>query len=250
MDFSRLVLAEKLNITWQLASGTRSEAIDEEVIPLLRDSGCRLVIYAPESGSIEELKRIKKQIKPERMLQSMRAAHAAGMETKANMIFGMLGATWKDVLHSFIFIFRMALAGLDNVTAYPYSPYPGSEDFSAILASGRVQLNDDYFRGLMSLCRNLHTTSVMSYNERFSGRMLAAICSCAFVFFYSLNYLLRPWRLAKLVYTNFVKREASSLLTVAFSNVRRKKAVRTLIENNSAETVLVPNHHRLQNKTS
>src|ERR1700720_4470089 len=42
-EFCRLLIAEGLEITWQLPSGTRSEAIDEEVAGLLFASGCRTI---------------------------------------------------------------------------------------------------------------------------------------------------------------------------------------------------------------
>ncbi|MBI4062705.1 MAG: B12-binding domain-containing radical SAM protein [Elusimicrobia bacterium] len=247
IDFSQLLIKEKLNIRYQLASGTRSEAIDEDVIGLLRESGCRLVIYAPESGSVEELRRIKKKVNIDKMLSSMRAAHDAGMETKANMIFGMLGATWKDVFHSFMFIFRTAAAGLDNMTCYPFSPYPGSENFQTLLATGRIKMNNDYFKSLQNLCRNLHTKNTVSYNDRFSGKVLSLICSCAFIIFYSLNYLIRPWRIAALLYTYLIKKEASSLLTVAFLNMRKKRAAIKTIKTNHIDSVIIPVNLRVHN---
>ena len=57
------ILERKMEFTWQLPSGTRSEAIDDEVSRLLYESGCRNMSYAPESGSPEVLKRIKKVVK-------------------------------------------------------------------------------------------------------------------------------------------------------------------------------------------
>ena len=44
---------KKLNITWQLPTGTRSEAIDDEIAELLKKSGMTSMAYAPESGSEE-----------------------------------------------------------------------------------------------------------------------------------------------------------------------------------------------------
>ena len=41
----------KLTVPWQLPSGTRSEALDEEVLQYLYDTGCRLVNFAPERAS-------------------------------------------------------------------------------------------------------------------------------------------------------------------------------------------------------
>lgn len=230
VEFCNLLIKEDLNITWQLASGTRSEAIDEEVTPLLHASGCRLVIYAPESGSVEELRRIKKKVHLDRMLVSMKAVHAARMETKANIIFGMLGMTGKDAFHTIKFIVRMALLGVTNVACYPFSPYPGSEDFRTLLARNKVKLNDEYFMSLLMLCRNLHTKNTVSYNDYISAKALAIICSIAFVSFYATSYAVRPWRVAVLIYKAFIKKEASSLLFLAFSNVRRKKAAVKVID--------------------
>jgi radical SAM superfamily enzyme YgiQ (UPF0313 family) len=246
-DFCNLLIEEKLDVTWQLASGTRSEAIDDEITPLLYKAGCRLVIYAPESGSPEELARIKKKVKLDRMITSMKAAHRAGIETKANMIFGMLGMTWKDVLRSYKFIARMAVVGVTNVAGYPFSPYPGSEDFAKLAASGRAKLSDDYFMGLLMLCRNLHTKNTVSYNENFDSRTLALICSGAFLLFYGVSFAVRPWRAVQIAYSNFVKREASSILTLAFTNMRRKKAALKLMDRGQSEAVVLPDTMRIRN---
>ena len=51
VEFCELVIASGLRFTWQLPSGTRSEAIDAEVSRLPYASGCRNLSYAPESGS-------------------------------------------------------------------------------------------------------------------------------------------------------------------------------------------------------
>ncbi len=246
-DFCNLLIKEKLNVTWQLASGTRSEAIDEEITPLLYEAGCRLVIYAPESGSPEELKRIKKKVKLDRMIKSMKDSHRFGIETKANMIFGMLGMTWKDVFYSYIFIARMALAGVTNVAGYPFSPYPGSEDFAKLQAKGKLKLSDEYFMSLLMLCRNLHTKNTVSYNEDYSAKVLAWICSGAFLMFYGVSFAVRPWRAFQIFYTNFIKKESSSILTLAFANVRRKKAAVKMIDAEQKETVVLPSDMKLKN---
>lgn len=249
-DFCRLLIKENLNITWQLPSGTRSEALDAEIMRLLYDSGCRFIIYAPESGSVEELARIKKKVNIEKMLESMRAARRHGIETKANLIFGMLDATWRDVFNTFVFIFRIAVAGVNNATGYPFSPYPGSENFRTLLARGRVKLSDDYFWSLLSLSRNLHTKNTVSYNDSFSSGTLGVICSCAFVFFYSVSFLCRPWRAVQLAYTYFIKNEASTILALAFANMRRKKAVLSIIRKEHKGAVLVPKELQIHNTVS
>src|SRR6201999_3016153 len=51
IKFCEEPLRRGVKITWQLPSGTRSEAIDAEVVGWLERSGCRNLSYAPESGS-------------------------------------------------------------------------------------------------------------------------------------------------------------------------------------------------------
>src|SRR5437773_1207249 len=61
--FCREIIARKLDITWQLASGTRYEAIDDEVAELLKGSGMINMAYAPETGSDLTRRDIKKKIR-------------------------------------------------------------------------------------------------------------------------------------------------------------------------------------------
>ena len=49
--FCEELIRRKLNVFWQLSTGTRSEAIDAEVAALLKASGMTSMAYAPESGS-------------------------------------------------------------------------------------------------------------------------------------------------------------------------------------------------------
>ena len=62
VEFCTKLIDQDLNITWQLPSGTRSEAIDGEVARLMYKSGCRNLSYAPESGSERILELIKRRL--------------------------------------------------------------------------------------------------------------------------------------------------------------------------------------------
>ena len=110
-EFCHTILDRRLKFTWQLPSGTRSEAIDAEVAPLLYAAGCRNLSYSPESGSPAVLKRIKKRIEPERMLDSMSASLRAGINVKCNIMLGFPGETWREAGQSLRFIARMAWRG-------------------------------------------------------------------------------------------------------------------------------------------
>ena len=118
LRFTQLLAAERLPVTWRLPSGTRSEALDGEILQAMAASGCEAIVYAPESGSPRTLARVKKGVKPERMLQSMHAAVRAGMHVRAHFIMGMPGQTLAEIGETFVFIAKMAWLGVHDVISY------------------------------------------------------------------------------------------------------------------------------------
>ncbi len=235
VEFCQLLERENLKITWQLPSGTRSEAIDDEVAGLLYRSGCRSMNYAPETGSPEELGRIKKRCDVDRMIDSMRGAHAAGIEIKVNFIFGMPGETWHDVRQTFKFFARLAWHGVDDIACFPYSPYPGSEMFDDLVRRGKITLDEDYF---ISLIGYTDIPNSVSYVDFLSSRQLALLNMSGMAFFYALNFLFRPWRAVSFFGGALLGRKGSKL-TMALSNTRRKRAARKLFRKDKTETVQI-----------
>lgn len=197
VEFCELIIGDKLPITWQLPDGTRSEAIDETLAELLYASGCRLIEYAPESGSQDELDRIKKMAKVDRIARSMRAARRAGISVTANLIFGLPGTTPKDLWRTLLFVARLAWDGVNDISPSMFIPYPGSELFETLKASGRIKLGDAYFQDLLAN-RVFFGGSGTSYCC-FSPRTLRWTLRLCVFLFYGLGFLLRPWRLLDFV---------------------------------------------------
>jgi len=198
IEFSRLLIDRKLEVQWCMPSGTRSEALDAEVLGWMKRSGCRSFAYAPESGSEAELARIKKKVKLSRMLDSMRAAVQVGMVTRTHLIFGMPGQTKRDVLQSLLFMVRLAFAGVHDLACYAFSPYPGSELYDQLVAAGRIVPEaDDYDR---VLAQNIFTNYKLrrSWTPHLPWWSLGWLCVGTMASFYVLQFLLRPTRLVAL----------------------------------------------------
>lgn len=217
--FCEELLREGLDVEWQLPSGTRSEAIDSDVAALMHKAGLRHLNYAPESGSPEVLKRIKKKIVPERMLESMRGACSAGLKVKANIIFGFPDETPKEVLETYRFIVQMALAGAEDMGPYPYSPYPGCEQFEALRSKGRITLNDDYFHELLAFT---DPANRISFAERFTARQLNAIVWGSAFLFYGVKYARKPWALPSTLVNVLRRQTEESRLQKQLIHAKRK----------------------------
>ena len=193
IDFCKTLLERGLNITWQLPSGTRSEALDDEVVPLLYASGCRNMSYAPESGSERVLKRIKKKVNLDRMIASMRGARRHGLNIKANIIFGFPGEGHGDIWRSYRFIARMAINGVNDLSIWTYSPYPGTELFAELRAAGKIgPFDDEYFASLLSYA---DLKNVVSWDDDLSARSLKYYRIAGMLLFYFTSYLSNPLRL-------------------------------------------------------
>ncbi len=216
--FCRLVIASGLELTWQLPSGTRTEALDAEVCGLLHRAGCRNLNYAPESGSPRVLARIKKRVSLPRMLESMRAAVRAGLEVKANIILGFPGETWQDVVETFRFIAQIADAGVESVSIFPFCPYPGTELYDALAASGRVRLDDAYFQSLVytDLAR------MESYDDAFSTTQLRALVLAGNALFLAVQAGAHPRRVMTLL-RQLLRRDQGGKLASAIEPMRRRR---------------------------
>jgi anaerobic magnesium-protoporphyrin IX monomethyl ester cyclase len=194
LEFTRLLSAENLPITWRLPSGTRSEALDEDVLRAMVASGCEAIVYAPESGSPRTLERIKKKVKPERMLASMRAAVRAGMHVRAHFIMGMPGQTLSEVAETFLFIARIAWVGVHDVNTYFFYPYPGSEMYRALVAEGKIDPRSPAYDELLAGACFTDFKAIRSWSERFTPGMLRFFCLGSMAFFYVVSFLFWPWR--------------------------------------------------------
>ena len=146
VDFSNLLKERKLNIFWRFPAGTRSEAIDEEVIEALMSSGCDEIMYAPESGSERVLELIKKKVIIPKLMESMKLAKKRDMRVFINMIIGLPGERHMDIFKTCLFLMRCAKLGVNDVGLSKFRPYPGTVMFDELHKKGVFDLNsDEYF---------------------------------------------------------------------------------------------------------
>ncbi|NOT02243.1 MAG: B12-binding domain-containing radical SAM protein [Phycisphaerales bacterium] len=207
--FCELILARGRQFTWQLPSGTRTEAIDEQVTRLLYASGCRNISYAPESGSVDVLNRIKKRMHLDRMAGSIRSAVRNGLNLKLNIIMGFPDETRAEIMKTIGLLARLGGMGVHDASVSLFSPYPGSELFNTLRANGAIpELSDEYFLSLGTYKDFSQTTC---YSNGIGARELNAYRLIGMSAFYGVQYLSRPWRLWRTVANFLSHREESRL---------------------------------------
>ena len=190
LEFCAAIERRGLRFTWQLPSGTRSEAIDREAAQRLVAAGCRNFCYAPESGAPTELARMRKRVVPSRLLGSVRGAVEAGMITHASIIIGMPGQTTGELLQTTRFVAELAWAGLHTLSVMVFAPYPGSEAYETAVANGTVAHDERWVYG--SLLRSFG--GGRSHHGQWGPRRLLATQLGLLGGFFALSWLRRPAR--------------------------------------------------------
>lgn len=223
LRFTRRIGERGLGFTWQLPSGTRCEVLDDEVCRSLFRSGCRNVSFAPESGSPAVLKRIRKNVDLARLRSAVRSALRAGLNVKLNIIMGLPEDSAAELRQTIGFLVRMALDGVHDVGVTLFCPYPGSELFARLQATGRIgELGDEFFLDLgayKDLSRSSHLACKVGSSALNRYRV------AAFLAFYGTQYAVRPWRLLRLV-GNFLRGREESRLDKSLRDLARRFAGR------------------------
>jgi len=135
------MISHELILPWETtvrANYIRSGMIDDKFMGRIKESGCYLLSFGAESGSPDVLKKIKKGITPEEIINSAKMCLKHGVIPQYSFMIGLPGETKKDM--------RLTLKLIDSLLALSdkvqilgpqaFRPYPGSELYSECLASG------------------------------------------------------------------------------------------------------------------
>ncbi len=217
VDFCEKLVSKKFKMTWALPTGTRSEALNAKTLEVLKKSGCVKINYAPESGSADSLRRIKKKIDLKRMQESMRIAVKFGIICRANLIIGLPGDGFKDLMRTYLFTIKLAFIGLNDIACFGFSPYPGSELHNELVAKGRVSKKEGPFTMQIAQSITNAPSSTISWTDRFSTIEVRFHIWFMMVIFYMLQFIFRPYRVVTTLNRIF---SGNSLTTfeIVFSN--------------------------------
>ena len=127
LEFCRLLLESGMNLVWGCSS--KVNTVDEEMLMVMRKSGCLQIDFGVEKGSDEALASLKKGIRVEQVRKTFALCRRMGIRTFANMLVNTPGETEADL--------RDSLALLDEikptvVSFNIFTPYPGCEIFEEV----------------------------------------------------------------------------------------------------------------------
>lgn len=148
--FARMV-NEKFNFIWDTPNGVGVWSMDEEMIDIMKESGCLNINFPVESGSQNVLNKIiKKPLEIQKVKKLTEYCKKIGMRYGMFLVVGMPGEKLNDIWRSFRFA---AKCGCYTPHISVAVPYPGTEIFSICIEknyfSREFLLDDLYIKSFM-----------------------------------------------------------------------------------------------------
>ena len=225
VSYCKKLIEEGIQLKWSLPSGTRSEALDRETLSLLKQTGCNYLVYAPESGSLPTLKRIKKKIKLSQLTESALEAKRQNLIVRINLIIGFPEENWADIFATLFYGLKMAIRGIDEVPLFIFSPYPGTEIFRKLEDEKKIFLNDNYFLALTSLNSAYFSTQIVCFNPKINKRLLGTLRMLFMVTNYLVSYLFFPKRILRTLKNIFSPHDAATVVERRLKDLLLKRKV-------------------------
>jgi radical SAM superfamily enzyme YgiQ (UPF0313 family) len=122
MEICDLLVQEAMDINWRIRA--RVDSVNEPMLEALKKAGCETVLYGIESSNHDILKRMKKDITPERVEHIIGYTKKVGMQTLGYFMFGYPGETRTTMEETVKFALRLPL---DYVQLTVLVPFPDTE---------------------------------------------------------------------------------------------------------------------------
>ena len=132
MEFCDRLIQGQTGVNWSCAS--RTESLSDQVLARMREAGCLQIGIGIESGSDSILEWLNKGVTFERMSDSIKQIHSAGIATKLYLIIGTPIETIPDLMKSLRRVMRLHSSHIQIIY---FTPLPGSFDGQRVLHTER-----------------------------------------------------------------------------------------------------------------
>lgn len=175
----KAMIAERFNFTWNC--NARADQIDEQILTLMKQSGCHTISIGCESAAPEILRRMRKNETVEQIEESVRLVKRMGMRVLMYLTFGLEGETEETMNKTFDFAKKLKP---DYVTFAIVVPAPGTPFYESLKQKGYL------------IQKELHLqdpTTLPSFNyPNLSAKQILSFTRRAYRYYYfSTDYIIR-----------------------------------------------------------
>ena len=139
--FKRMI-DERLNLKWNTPNGIAVWSLDEEMLEMMKQSGCYEITVAVESGDPWVLKNlIKKPVNLQKTREMVKVIKKLGIETSGYFIIGFPGETREQIMNTINYARSLEL---DRCYIFIFTPLPGTPLAKMAMESGRLSRDHNF----------------------------------------------------------------------------------------------------------
>jgi radical SAM superfamily enzyme YgiQ (UPF0313 family) len=142
--FCRLLIENKLDLRWSCPNGVRADKLDEELIGLMKESGCNSISLGIESLDENVFAMIDKGEQLSAITGAVAMIKKAGMKVNGFFIIGLPGSTYRKDMET---LEKAKKLRLDHASWGILVPYPGTRVWDWIHSNGKVRILQDWRKG-------------------------------------------------------------------------------------------------------
>jgi len=139
IELCQKLIDKKLNMSWGCT--TRVNMVDDELLGIMKKSGCNTIEFGIESGSERILNLIKKNITLEQIMEAVRLARKHKLDCKTFFMVGFPEETKEDIEQTKHLIKTLNHRGVEFSI---FTPYPGCELYNRTVELGLLPQNLDW----------------------------------------------------------------------------------------------------------
>jgi radical SAM superfamily enzyme YgiQ (UPF0313 family) len=129
------IISRGMEIFWNCPNGVRLDTLDDELLEMMKRSGCYAFAVGIESGSERIRKHMMKKLNTEVIEEKIKLVRKYGIKMHGFFILGYPEETREDIEKSLRYSRKLAL----NTVYYNiFNPFPGTKIYDDLKASGRL----------------------------------------------------------------------------------------------------------------
>jgi anaerobic magnesium-protoporphyrin IX monomethyl ester cyclase len=132
-----LIVKRGLDIEWYTPNGVRADTLDEKLLEKMRESGCKKIRIAPESGVQRVVNQIiKKNLDLKDVEKAVVLSRKVGIKVGCFFVIGLIGETKEDMKESINYAYKLRKLGADVFHFSIATPVYGTELYEQAKSGG------------------------------------------------------------------------------------------------------------------
>src|SRR3990170_8851404 len=110
-----LIVKRALHVEWFTPSGVRADTLDENLLKKMKQSGCKKIRVAPESGVQRVVDQIiKKNLDLKSVENAVVLCKKVGIKVGCFFVIGLIGETKEDIMQTINYAYKLRQLGADS----------------------------------------------------------------------------------------------------------------------------------------